>query len=363
MIFHSCASLNGDASESRGVRRRCENEEIAMKRINPTPISIRRTGGFTLVELLVVIGIIAVLISVLLPALSKARKSAQTAACLSNLRQIGQAYHMYVGANKGYLPYVAYPGWGPFQTDPDGTPVIHWYEALSPYVGGKTIEYDRTTGLRISPLPKIFGDGTCPAWNRDQLGLQNYPDFVGYGQNLNLFFEPGTNKRSPAGSAGLANPNAVPWHPTKTWTGLEPGQYKSTPNTTNQPSTIGTAVGTVKITQLTPSSKVVLNGDSTNWFIFLERSGFGQVWSWVRPPHIDSGAPNRHGGPDNQIKCYGGIKDASANPPFQQFNLVDQSTGVQGDVRAGMANYLFVDGHAETLRNVDALRALISRNW
>jgi len=55
-----------------------------MNRINPTPTT-RRTRAFTLVELLVVIGIIAVLISVLLPALSKARKAAQTAACLSNL--------------------------------------------------------------------------------------------------------------------------------------------------------------------------------------------------------------------------------------------------------------------------------------
>ena len=349
-----------------------------MNRINPTPFAPRTRAyrafhAFTLVELLVVIGIIAVLISVLLPALSKARKSAQTAACLSNLRQMGQAYHMYAGANKGYLPYVAYPGWGPFQTDPPGTPVIHWFEALAPYIGGKTIEYNTTTGVRISPLPKIFGDGTCPAWNRDQLGLSAYPDFVGYGQNLNLFFEAGSGKKSPAGSAGFAT-GAIPWDPTKTWTGLEPGDYKATANTTNQPSTKGTAVGTVKLTQLHPSSRVIINGDSTNWFIFLEKSGFGQVWTWVHPPHndalkglpgiaFDSGAPNRHGGPDNQLKCWGGIRDQAANPPFQQFNLTDQSTGVQGDVRQGMANYLFLDGHAETLRNVDALRALISRNW
>jgi prepilin-type N-terminal cleavage/methylation domain-containing protein len=68
--------------------------------------------GFTLVELLVVIGIIALLISILIPALNSARERANRVKCLSNLRQMGQAEQIYALDNKGQYPRVAYVGGG-----------------------------------------------------------------------------------------------------------------------------------------------------------------------------------------------------------------------------------------------------------
>src|SRR4051794_38281179 len=80
----------------------------------------KHSSAFTLVELLVVIGIIALLVSILLPALNRARRQAATVQCSSNMRQLAQAMLMYIQDNKGVLPPATIPSGASSPLYPNG---------------------------------------------------------------------------------------------------------------------------------------------------------------------------------------------------------------------------------------------------
>jgi prepilin-type N-terminal cleavage/methylation domain-containing protein len=129
------------------------------RRDNARPVPFRRANlsAFTLVELLVVIGIIAVLVSIMLPALSKARDAANKATCLSNLHQISVYLQQYQSRFNGKVPIYTL----------GGSAALNYFaysDAYKSYVGlGLMVPAEIVKGPRKSMLTTDYGakEGAC----------------------------------------------------------------------------------------------------------------------------------------------------------------------------------------------------------
>ena len=147
---------------TNGINSSIGSDRVPFRSLGPVR-ALRHPGprrAFTLVELLVVIGIIAVLVAILLPALSKARAQAYRVACLSNLRQIGVALIGYASDGRGWFPAPAAQG-RPYPDD-----WVHWQpdrdlaaSAVAPYLGSDARVLVCPMGPPEVPPPPGYGPG------------------------------------------------------------------------------------------------------------------------------------------------------------------------------------------------------------
>jgi prepilin-type N-terminal cleavage/methylation domain-containing protein len=168
----------------------------------------KKHRGFTLVELLVVIGIIAVLIGILLPALGKARAAANAAACLSNVRQMVNATMMFANEHKGFMQtctsdttnqaasfiYYNDPTKTKWAYRSDNKLAMDVYSALLPYMGSRGDQLFETAPEEKSKVFRCPADGWLDAGGAGKNGYRIFNNVsnsnsyypISYGINVDI---------------------------------------------------------------------------------------------------------------------------------------------------------------------------------
>jgi prepilin-type N-terminal cleavage/methylation domain-containing protein/prepilin-type processing-associated H-X9-DG protein len=268
---------------------------------------MRKARGFTLVELLVVIGIIALLISILMPALSTARRNAQTVKCLSNLRQVGTAFQLYAADFKGAIPVVR-------QDIPDGVSPAksntYWMNYIGPYVAKAKFGFDASTAADKAEAWDTVVWG-CSEWQGRAGNPYATTTDTGYGMNSQFWQNADSTTSTPVGEQAMR------------WTGTMQGKYWK--------------LGSVK-----SAAERLLVGDSVIWWLYGRRTtGAGGEASLPGQP-IDANAINASKVGTAGLLDYDMYRH-SKKPSVANGQYWDK-TGAKV-----AANAVYVDGHAETI--------------
>ncbi len=255
--------------------------------------------GFTLVELLVVIGVIALLISILLPTLSAAREAANQVACQSNLRTVGQGLVLYAGESRGSLPYGFWPGGA----------------------DGVTNDYARQYDWPLK-IQSMLGD---TADNRQAADGQDYLD-----QRLRDIF------RCPTADRDLPQPHLMS-HPRLMPRSNTPDRYTPTPTDYLKPYRLSRIPRSSEIALIFDASQAAPNPTATpgpsvaerldDWYIYFDGRAFVKVdWTTDDADPINVGM-NRDGvGHDQNIR-YRHRGDTATNVLFADGHVADDRIG------------------------------------
>ena len=193
---------------------------------------LRKRRGFTLVELLVVIGIIALLISILLPSLNQARRSAKKVKCAAALREIGTGFNLYGNNFNQVWPATVHAGIN--VQNPNGTILanyeLRWSDLVAPFIGQDPSEYQNTfnqTNIALIRENSVLWG--CPEWAegehmsstafakavRNGYGMSYYPRYFKTYQadDLSYVYEKGSPQ---AAAVGAPNGRGL-YHKVTTW--------------------------------------------------------------------------------------------------------------------------------------------------
>jgi len=268
-----------------------------------------RGRGFTLVELLVVIGIIAVLIALLLPVVSRARKNANVVACMSNLRQIGVCLRNYSVDNRDSLP----PGYCFFPTSGED---VYWMNYVNSYFTGTG--NTRQTTDAFSSKAFICPEGIFPDKANYYTGHPvAFPDY-GYDEE---------QKIKPARFARLRSDNILVW---------DGAQFPS--------SDFGVAFMCWNLDEGTIFPGYYFIG-TANEAAAQEQWYYDPSSPYESDPRFGSGFPIDPGPNDETENSFAEIR----------WRHRDSKPGS----KKGYANFLFADGRVETLGQKDVLRKMI----